>query len=401
MNNPNFTWKHLLNLRQSCFTELRTKSDPYRSSEVQPRATVNKAIDDKSVSKRDEILLSELDSLLSCSRDEINRRVRKLMGSFSTVPEQDECLGSEEENFILGDLRQIASSRTLERKLYYIRRMIKSLQEIRTNGVNDLNLNKWKEYPDIITDSLWLFEHRESTNENPASYWGNFVPQIPHQLMMRYTKPGEWVMDPFAGSGTTLFEAARWHRKAIGIELSTKLVNEVSGKLRRIENSDQVSIFAGDSRTVDYADILREAGTPSVQLVILHPPYHNIIRFSEDSRDLSNYPNVQDFLDAVSSVVIKSREVLDEGRYLALVMGDKYENGTWIPLGFYCMEKIIENGFSLQSIVVKNFDSTRGKRSSSELWRFRALAGGYYIFKHEYIFIFRKKSRTRKKKNLA
>jgi hypothetical protein len=41
-------------------------------------------------------------------------------------------------------------------------------------------------------------------------------------------------------------------------------------------------------------------------------------------------------------------------------------------------------------IAVKNFEETRGKRNQKELWRYRALVGGFYVFKHEYIFIFQK-----------
>ena len=49
-----------------------------------------------------------------------------------------------------------------------------------------------------------------------------------------------------------------------------------------------------------------------------------------------------------------------------------------------------EAGIKLKSTIVKNFDATRGKMNQKELWRYRALAGGFYIFKHEYIFVFQK-----------
>jgi len=50
----------------------------------------------------------------------------------------------------------------------------------------------------------------------------------------------------------------------------------------------------------------------------------------------------------------------------------------------------MKRGYKLKSTIVKNFDETKGKMKQKELWRYRALAGGFYIFKHEYIFIFQK-----------
>jgi hypothetical protein len=49
----------------------------------------------------------------------------------------------------------------------------------------------------------------------------------------------------------------------------------------------------------------------------------------------------------------------------------------------------------LKSIVVKNFEETRGKKNQRELWRYRALANGFYVFKHEYIMIFKKNVENR------
>jgi hypothetical protein len=83
--------------------------------------------------------------------------------------------------------------------------------------------------------------------------------------------------------------------------------------------------------------------------------------------------------------------VLARGRYMALVIGDKYAKGEWIPLGFQAMNQVLQRDFRLKSILVKNFEETTGKRQQKELWRYRALAGGFYIFKHEYIFVFQRR----------
>ena len=81
---------------------------------------------------------------------------------------------------------------------------------------------------------------------------------------------------------------------------------------------------------------------------------------------------------------------LDIGRYLVLVIGDMYAGSEWIPLGFRCMNEIMERGYTLKSIVVKDMQGNRSKRNLENIWRYRALVGGFYIFKHEYVMFFRK-----------
>src|SRR5687767_10191998 len=95
------------------------------------------------------------------------------------------------------------------------------LQTTPANGLplNDLDLRRWRDYGDVITDSLWLIPERDKSGAHLGDYHGNFVPQIPYQAMRRYTKPGEVVLDAFLGSGTTLIECRRLGRHGIGIEL--------------------------------------------------------------------------------------------------------------------------------------------------------------------------------------
>ena len=121
------------------------------------------------------------------------------------------------EQHLIEELDQIAASQTLERARYYLQRFERGMTEIRTGKINDINLNRWKEYSDILPDSLWLMRKRDSSASHAADYWGNFVPQIPHQMMRRYTKLGESVLDPFTGSGTTLIECQRLGRHGFGL----------------------------------------------------------------------------------------------------------------------------------------------------------------------------------------
>jgi len=290
------------------------------------------------------------------------------------------------------ELEQIHRARTLQRARYYLRRLQAGIGQAHTSSVNDINLNRWKEYGEVLTDSLWLFGTRDTSGAHLGWYWGNFVPQIPHQLMLRYTKRGEWVLDPFVGSGTTLIECRRLDRNGLGVELNPEVASRARELIAREPNPCSVvsDLVVGDSTALDFGTALRERGVSGVHLLLMHPPYHDIIRFSEDPRDLSNAPSVQEFLGMFGQVVEQTYPALERGRYLAVVIGDKYTRGEWIPLGFYTMQEVLRRGYLLKSIVVKNFEETRAKREQKELWRYRALAGGFYVFKHEYILIFRK-----------
>ncbi|MGC8742985.1 MAG: TRM11 family SAM-dependent methyltransferase [Verrucomicrobiia bacterium] len=294
---------------------------------------------------------------------------------------------------LLSEINQILDSLTRERADYYLRRLIKGVQKIKTNKINDINLLRWKEYDNIITDSLWILNKRDTSGAHLGWYWGNFIPQIPNQLMLRYTKKGDWVVDPFAGSGTTLIECKRLGRNGIGIELNEEVAKKAKELISLEPNKHNVitDIINGDSATVRIGSLLNRYSIDKYQLLLMHPPYHNIIKFSSDTRDLSNTNSIRDFLNVFGKVVDNFTPYLDSGRYLALVIGDKYSKGEWIPLGYYCMNEVMKRNYSLKSIIVKNFDETRAKRNQQELWRYRALVGGFYVFKHEYIMLFKKK----------
>ncbi len=268
----------------------------------------------------------------------------------------------------------------------------------KTKPWSDIDLNRWRDYDHVLTDSLWLFSSRASGDGHKLDYHGNFIPQIVTQTLTRYTKAGEVVLDVFLGSGTSAIEALNLGRRCIGVELKPDLIEYVRGKLPADRLGTDVHLIVGDSTSQATTDAVRAAltamGETHAHLLMLHPPYHDIIHFSDRASDLSNAPDTDAFLDMFETVARRGYDLLAPGRFAVLVIGDKYEKGELIPLGFWCMERVNRVGFKTKAIVVKNIEGNeRGKGRSNNLWRYRALAGGYYIFKHEYVIIFRKPER--------
>ncbi len=346
---------------------------------------------------KQDLLLAISSSLEKSDLIEIRKDFSVLLSSIKKNKSKNIVLGngfsSVPKEFLIGEINQILETHTIERTKYYIKRLKKSLTEIKHSLINDLNLNRWKEYDDIITDSLWILNKRDNSGVHHAGYWGNFIPQIPNQLLRRYTKKGEWVLDPFLGSGTTLIEAQRLGRNAVGIELSKKVLDQTKRNIAKEANPIKIKLefINGDSAKVDLKKVISDIDIKSFQFQIFHPPYWDIIKFSDSKFDLSNTNSIEEFLKGFGSVLDNCLPHLDMKRFAAVVISDKYSGGEWIPLGFYVMQEVLKRGMILKSTIVKNFEETTAKRNQKELWRYRALAGGFYVFKHEYIFIFQKK----------
>jgi hypothetical protein len=331
--------------------------------------------------------------LLRAKTLELKRTIASNDGTLFLQENSNGNLVSLRKDVLNSELDQILEARTIERARYYIKRLARGTKKTKTSNINDINLYRWKEETEIITDSLWVLPKRDTTGAHLGWYWGNFIPQIPHQLMRRYTKKGDWVLDPFMGSGTTLIECRKLGRNGIGVELNPEVAGRAAELIleEKTRHTAKTEIVIGDARTLGLRGVLDGLGVKKVQLLVMHPPYHDIISFSEDDRDLSNAATTDEFLRMFGEVLDNIAPVLERGRYFALVIGDKYSKGEWIPLGFQCMSEVLKRAFSLKSIVVKNFEETRAKRDQKQLWRYRALVGGFYVFKHEYVFIFKKK----------
>ena len=93
----------------------------------------------------------------------------------------------------------------------------------------------WREL-DINVDSLWIIGPRAKGGKRENNYHGNFCPQVPDNLIRRYTEENEIVVDLFMGSGTTLFECESLNRNYIGFDINTDIIDVVKSKMSDCDN---------------------------------------------------------------------------------------------------------------------------------------------------------------------
>ena len=182
-------------------------------------------------------------------------------------------------------------------------------------------------------------------------------------------------------------------RRCIGVELKQEMVDYVSNKFTKKQLVTDVNIICGDSTTREAKEKvearLEIMGKKQAQFVVLHPPYDDIIKFSDKKEDLSNCATTEEFYDLFEKVAKNAYNLLEKGRFAALIIGDEYKNSKVVPLGFECMKRMENVGFTTKAIVVKNITGNeKAKGKAANLWRYRALAGGFNIFEHEYIMTF-------------
>jgi DNA modification methylase len=254
--------------------------------------------------------------------------------------------------------------------------------------------SNWKDL-DINTDSLWIIGPRAKGGKHENVYHGNYVPQIPNQMIRRYTEENNVVLDMFMGSGTTLFECESLKRNYIGFDINNEIISYVESKMDSTSVIDYYIHNCDITNTEKVSELvetdLKSMNKRTVDLIMSHPPYLDIVKFTDKPEDLSNISNINDFIAKFVSATNTVWKFLKKGKYFCLVIGDIYRDSEVIPLGFYLMYAIKRNfNCKLKGIVVKDMLGNRAKVGIESLWRYRALKSDNFLFKHEYIFVFKK-----------
>jgi len=212
------------------------------------------------------------------------------------------------------------------------------------NTLNHLQGKEWIKF----TKSWFVLNPppRKSKVMHPAS----FPEALAAKFIKFFTKKNQWVLDPFAGSGSTLVAAKSLNRNSIGIELYADYVSLARQRLEEIPDSRSESIIIqADSRHLK--DTFQKNGLPKMDFCFTSPPYWNQLKrnserqkiryenglktvYGSNEKDLGIIEDYNYFLHQLEIVFDNVYEIMVSKSYLVVVTNNIYAQGKIWPLAF-------------------------------------------------------------------
>jgi len=246
--------------------------------------------------------------------------------------------------------------------------------------------------------TVWSFPERGkwATHYLNAKYRGNWAPQVPRNLILKYSKVGDVILDAFLGSGTTLIECKLLGRHGIGVDINREAIYLAWDRLNfnyKPQLTEWVGpvikLYQGDARNLD------KIKDEEIDLIATHPPYANIISYTKKSKpenqgDLSKITSIEEFANEMRKVVREFFRVLKPGKYAAILIGDTRRHKHYVPIAYKVMQVFLDEGFILKEDIIKVQHNMVG----TIFWKARN--NDFHLIAHEHLFVFRKPERDEK-----
>lgn len=245
-----------------------------------------------------------------------------------------------------------------------------------------MKIKQWEpENFELEMNTVWSFPKRGTWATHDAKYRGNWSPYIPRNLLLRYSSEGDLVLDQFAGGGTTLVEAKLLNRNIIGVDINPKAIECCKSKTNfDFAGNAQVIIKQGDARNLGFLE------DDTIDFICTHPPYADIIHYSEGEENDLSLLNVKQFLFEMQTVAKECFRILKKGKFCAILMGDTRKKGCVIPMSFDVMKIFEKVGFTTKEIIIKEQHNCK----ATGYWKTNSVKYNFLLLAHEYLFVFRK-----------
>jgi DNA modification methylase len=223
----------------------------------------------------------------------------------------------------------------------------------------------------IQTTTLWEYpsQHYGMKEQGSQKYKGATPSYIIWNLLERYTREGDTILDPMCGSGTTLDVCRDLKREALGFDLAPT----------------REDIKQSDARHLPLK-------SNSVDFIFLDPPYSDHITYSDHTNCIGKLDyRTGEYMEEMKKVIAELFRVLKDRRYLGLYICDSFKKGKpFAPIGFEVFQELTQHFKAVDIVCVVRHNRTL-KRNH---WHTSAIEGNYFLRGFNYLFIVKKELNT-------
>lgn len=224
-----------------------------------------------------------------------------------------------------------------------------------------------EEKPPFETTTLWDYP-RQSYGKRPKGnnkFQGVTPAFIIWNLIQRYTKPGDLVVDPMAGSGTTIDVCEEEGRKAIGFDI----------------NPQHPKVTKNDSRKIPLGD-------NSVDMVFIDSPYGDNVSYSNEQGDIGKISAEDEkFYGELEKVTLEIHRILKPGKVVGWLIGDQWVKKKFTPVGFKIYNMLTKYFEPVDVVCV----TRRNQSSNTRVWHYRAQKFNFFLRGFKYLIIVKKR----------
>ncbi len=221
--------------------------------------------------------------------------------------------------------------------------------------------------PALHASTLWDFP-KQSYGKTPKGDWkfnGVTPAGVIWNMLQRYTKLGDLVVDPMCGSGTTIDVCKEEGRRVIGYDLAPTRADIIQNDARKIPLDDN-----------------------SVDMVFIDSPYGDNVIYSNHPDCIGKISaEKEDFYQELEKVAKEIHRILKKGKAVGWVIGDHWRSKSgFIPVGIRIYQ-MLEKYFEPVDVICL---VRRHQRSNTKIWEQRAIQYNFYLRGFKYLFIMKK-----------